>query len=311
MFAAADWLPDVLRRAGRFSGLLATVWLGAAAGLCTGYTHALFCTKALWRQARRGDGRRLCCFRFVVLRSSSQLVQSVTTFAGRLGAYETICGLLVWVQNTFGIDTATAEQLCADGGHGTAKLVRRFVPRCGACGGGFRLGAAGAAGNAVVPLVRQHLLPAKEEALLPAQPGRVCCNIAAACRRGSMLEICRLANKILQLHRRAAGGRPAVGRETFALMSIFRAGIPRRCVPLAGRRDKHCPVLGAVHRLRCRGSSSCCWNCPGRHGRNLPSYIFVVQQVDGNFIAAAHSGQEPHGLPGAGRAGWPSRGERA
>ena len=25
---------------------------------------------------------------------------------------------------------------CADGGHGTAKLVRRFVPQCGACGGG-------------------------------------------------------------------------------------------------------------------------------------------------------------------------------
>lgn len=151
-----------------------------------------------------------------------QLVQSVTTFAGRLGAYEeTIRGLLVWVQNTFGIDTATAEQLVQMVGTALQNWFGGLSHSAARAAADFVSGAAGAAGNAVVALAASIYLLSGKEALLRA--ARACLHAALPPRAaGSVLEICRLANKIFSGY---IGGQLVdallVGGETFALMSIF------------------------------------------------------------------------------------------
>ena len=291
------------RRAARGRGVsraAGTVWRG----LLLAYVLDIptrFCAKALWRQARRGDGRQLCAvFGALALLAAlvvPQLVQSVTTFAGRLGAYEeTIRGLLVWVQNTFGIDTATAEQLSADGGHGTAKLVRRFVPQCGACGGGFRLRRGGGCGQRRGGTGRQHLPALRQGGAAPR--GRACLHAALPPdAAGSVLGICRLANKIFSGY---IGGQLVdallVGGETFALMSIFGleyapllavlVGVTN-IVPVLG------PFLGAVP-----GLIILLLELPWK-AAEFAIIIFVVQQVDGNFIAPRILGGAT-GLPGLG-----------
>lgn len=116
VFAAADWLPGVLRGAGAFLGLLAPFGWGLLLAYVLDIPTRFFAKKLFG--GRRGGAMAVSYALFfgaLALLAAlivPQLVQSVTTFAGRLGAYEeTIRGLLVWVQNTFGIDTATAEQL--------------------------------------------------------------------------------------------------------------------------------------------------------------------------------------------------------
>ena len=116
VFAAADWLPGVLRGAGAFLGLLAPFGWGLLLAYVLDIPTRFFAQKLFG--GRRGGAMAVSYALFfgaLALLAAlvvPQLVQSVTTFAGRLGAYEeTIRGLLVWVQNTFGIDTATAEQL--------------------------------------------------------------------------------------------------------------------------------------------------------------------------------------------------------
>ena len=116
VFAAADWLPGVLRGAGAFLGLLAPFGWGLLLAYVLDIPTRFFARKLFG--GRRGGAMAVSYALFfgaLALLAAlvvPQLVQSVTTFAGRLGAYEeTIRGLLVWVQNTFGIDTATAEQL--------------------------------------------------------------------------------------------------------------------------------------------------------------------------------------------------------
>ena len=54
VFAAADWLPGVLRGAGAFLGLLAPFGWGLL------LAYVLDIPTRFWRQARRGDGRQLC-----------------------------------------------------------------------------------------------------------------------------------------------------------------------------------------------------------------------------------------------------------
>lgn len=181
VFAAADWLPGVLRGAGAFLGLLAPFGWGAAAGLCTGHTHALFCAKLFG--GRRGGAMAVSYALFfgaLALLAAlivPQLVQSVTTFAGRLGAYEeTIRGLLVWVQNTFGIDTATAEQLVQMVGTALQNWFGGLSRSAARAAADFVSGAAGAAGNAVVALAASIYLLSGKEALLRA--ARACLHAA-------------------------------------------------------------------------------------------------------------------------------------
>ena len=156
--------------------------------------------------------------------------------------------------------------------------------------------AAGAAGNAVVALAASIYLLSGKEALLRA--ARACLHAALPPRAaGSVLEICRLANKIFSGY---IGGQLVdallVGGETFALMSIFGleyapllavlVGVTN-IVPVLG------PFLGAVP-----GLIILLLELPWK-AAEFAIIIFVVQQVDGNFIAPRILGGAT-GLPGLG-----------
>ena len=192
VFAAADWLPDVLRRAGAFLGLLAPFGWGLLLAYVLDIPTRFFCTKALLAAgaAGRWPSAMRCFFGALALLAAlvvPQLVQSVTTFAGRLGAYEeTIRGLLVWVQNTFGIDTATAEQLVQMVGTALQNWFGGLSRGAARAAADFVSGAAGAAGNAVVALAASIYLLSGKEALLRA--ARACLHAALPPRAaGSVL----------------------------------------------------------------------------------------------------------------------------
>ena len=274
VFAAADWLPGVLRGAGAFLGLLAPFGWGLLLAYVLDIPTRFFAKKLFG--GRRGGAMAVSYALFfgaLALLAAlivPQLVQSVTTFAGRLGAYEeTIRGLLVWVQNTFGIDTATAEQLVQMVGTALQNWFGDLSRSAARAAADFVSGAAGAAGNAVVALAASIYLLSGKEALLRA--ARACLHAALPPRAaGSVLEICRLANKIFSGY---IGGQLVdallVGGETFALMSIF--GL------------EYAPLLLELP-----------WKAA-----EFAIIIFVVQQVDGNFIAPRILGGAT-GLPGLG-----------
>ena len=301
VFAAADWLPDVLRRAGAFLGLLAPFGWGLLLAYVLDIPTRFFAQKLFG--GRHGGAMAVSYALFfgaLALLAAlvvPQLVQSVTTFAGRLGAYEeTIRGLLVWVQNTFGIDTATAEQLVQMVGTALQNWFGGLSRSAARAAADFVSGAAGAAGNAVVALAASIYLLSGKEALLRA--ARACLHAALPPRAaGSVLEICRLANKIFSGY---IGGQLVdallVGGETFALMSIFGleyapllavlVGVTN-IVPVLG------PFLGAVP-----GLIILLLELPWK-AAEFAIIIFVVQQVDGNFIAPRILGGAT-GLPGLG-----------
>ena len=286
VFAAADWLPGVLRGAGAFLGLLAPFGWGLLLAYVLDIPTRFFAQKLFG--GRRGGAMAVSYALFfgaLALLAAlivPQLVQSVTTFAGRLGAYEeTIRGLLVWVQNTFGIDTATAEQLVQMVGTALQNWFGGLSRSAARAAADFVSGAAGAAGNAVVALAASIYLLSGKEALLRA--ARACLHAALPPRAaGSVLEICRLANKIFSGY---IGGQLVdallVGGETFALMSIFGleyapllavlVGVTN-IVPVLG------PFLGAVP-----GLIILLLELPWK-AAEFAIIIFVVQQVDGNFI---------------------------
>ena len=294
VFAAADWLPGVLRGAGAFLGLLAPFGWGLLLAYVLDIPTRFFAQKLFG--GRRGGAMAVSYALFfgaLALLAAlvvPQLVQSVTTFAGRLGAYEeTIRGLLVWVQNTFGIDTATAEQLVQMVGTALQNWFGGLSRSAARAAADFVSGAAGAAGNAVVALAASiYLLRAARACLHAALPPRAA---------GSVLEICRLANKIFSGY---IGGQLVdallVGGETFALMSIFGleyapllsvlVGVTN-IVPVLG------PFLGAVP-----GLIILLLELPWK-AAEFAIIIFVVQQVDGNFIAPRILGGAT-GLPGLG-----------
>ncbi len=301
VFAAADWLPDVLRGAGVFLGLLAPFGWGLLLAYVLDIPTRFFAQK-LFGGGRGGAMAVSYALFFGALALLAalvvpQLVQSVTTFAGRLGAYEeTIRGLLIWVQNTFGIDTATAEQLVQMVGTALQNWFGGLSSSAARAAADFVSGAAGAVGNAVVALAASIYLLSGKEALLRA--ARACLHAALPPRAaGSVLEICRLANKIFSGY---IGGQLVdallVGGETFALMSIFGleyapllavlVGVTN-IVPVLG------PFLGAVP-----GLIILLLELPWK-AAEFAIIIFVVQQVDGNFIAPRILGGAT-GLPGLG-----------
>ena len=181
VFAAADWLPGVLRGAGAFLGLLAPFGWGLLLAYVLDIPTRFFAQKLFG--GRRGGAMAVSYALFfgaLALLAAlvvPQLVQSVTTFAGRLGAYEeTIRGLLVWVQNTFGIDTATAEQLVQMVGTALQNWFGGLSRSAARAAADFVSGAAGAAGNAVVALAASIYLLSGKEALLRA--ARACLHAA-------------------------------------------------------------------------------------------------------------------------------------
>ena len=300
VFAAADWLPGALRGAGAFLGLLAPFGWGLLLAYVLDIPTRFFAQKLFGGSGGAMAVSYALFFGALALLAAlvvPQLVQSVTTFAGRLGAYEeTIRGLLVWVQNTFGIDTATAEQLVQMVGTALQNWFGGLSRSAARAAADFVSGAAGAAGNAVVALAASIYLLSGKEALLRA--ARACLHAALPPRAaGSVLEICRLANKIFSGY---IGGQLVdallVGGETFALMSIFGleyapllavlVGVTN-IVPVLG------PFLGAVP-----GLIILLLELPWK-AAEFAIIIFVVQQVDGNFIAPRILGGAT-GLPGLG-----------
>ena len=226
-----------------------------------------------------------------------QLAQSVTSLFGKLAAYEeTLRRLLAWVQATFGVDTATMDAILQQL---TARLQSEFAAWSGRAAQAAAKAAsntAGAAADAGIALAASIYLLSGKEALLRA--ARACLHAALPPRAaGSVLGICRLANKIFSGY---IGGQLVdallVGGETFALMSIFGleyapllavlVGVTN-IVPVLG------PFLGAVP-----GLIILLLELPWK-AAEFAIIIFVVQQVDGNFIAPRILGGAT-GLPGLG-----------
>ena len=301
VFAAAAQLPAVLRACGALLALLTPFGWGLVLAYVLDIPTRFFAQKLFGGRRGWALGASYALFFGVLALLAAlvvpQLVQSVTTFAGRLGAYEeTIRGLLVWVQNTFGVDTATAEQLVQTVGAALQNWFGGLSRNAARAAADFVSGAAGAAGNAVVALAASIYLLSGKEKLLHA--ARACLHAALQPHAaGSVLGICRLANKIFSGY---IGGQLVdallVGGETFALMSIFGleyapllavlVGVTN-IVPVLG------PFLGAVP-----GLIILLLEMPWK-AAEFAIIIFVVQQVDGNFIAPRILGGAT-GLPGLG-----------
>ena len=116
LFAAVARLPAALMALGGLLALLAPFGWGLVLAYVLDIPTRFFAQKLFG--GRRGGAMAVSYalfFGVLALLAAlvvPQLVQSITAFAGRLTAYEeTIRQLLLWVQATFGIDMATAEQL--------------------------------------------------------------------------------------------------------------------------------------------------------------------------------------------------------
>ena len=287
VFAAADWLPGVLRGAGAFLGLLAPFGWGLLLAYVLDIPTRFFAQKLFG--GRRGGAMAVSYALFfgaLALLAAlivPQLVQSVTTFAGRLGAYEeTIRGLLVWVQNTFGIDTATAEQLVQMVGTALQNWFGGLSRSAARAAADFVSGAAGAAGNAVVALAASIYLLLGKEKLLHSV--RLCLRAALPSRTvGQLVAVFQLADRTFSGY---IGGQLVdallVGTETFALMLLLRLDYApliavmvgaTNIVPVLG------PFLGAVP-----GVLLLLLESPLQAAEFL-IIILAVQQIDGNFIA--------------------------
>ena len=309
LFAAVARLPAALMALGGLLALLAPFgWGLVLAYVLVGILIFSLSFLALQEKSIRYIGRRgwamgasyALFFGVLALLAAlvvPQLVQSITAFAGRLAAYEkTIRQLLLWVQATFGIDMATAEQLVQAVGselQGWFASLSRQAAQAAARAAGD---AAGAAANAFVALaVSIYLLSGKENLLHAAH---TCLRAALPPRAaGSVLAVCTLANRIFSGY---LGGQLVdallVGGETFALMSIFGleyapllavlVGVTN-IVPVLG------PFLGAVP-----GIVILLLESPWK-AAEFAIIILVVQQVDGNFIAPRILGGAT-GLPGLG-----------
>ena len=301
LFAAVGQLPGLLRGTGAFLALLAPFGWGLALAYTLDIPTRFFAQKLFGGQ--RG-GALVCSYALffgaLALLAAlvvPQLVQSLTAFAGQLGRYEeTLRRLLAWVQATFGIDTATAEQLVQAVGGALQSRLGLLSRQAAQTAAKAATGMADAAANAFVALaVSIYLLCGKEKLLHAA---RVCLRAALPPQAAaSVFSVCGLANGIFSGY---IGGQLAdallVGGETFALMAVF--GLPyapllavlvgvTNIIPVLG------PFLGAVP-----GFVILLLESPWR-AAEFAIIIFVLQQVDGNFIAPRILGGAT-GLPGLG-----------
>lgn len=301
VFAAVGHLPGLLHGAGAFLALLTPFGWGLVLAYVLDIPTRFFAQKLFG--GRRGGALAVSYALFfgvlalLAVLIVPQLVQSIAAFAGRLGAYEeTIRQLLAWVQETFGIDTATAEQLVQAAGTALQNWFGTLSRTAAQSAAKAAAGAANAAADAFVALAVSIYLLADKDKLLRA--ARVCLRAALPpSAAGGVLSVCALANRIFGGY---LGGQLVdallVGGETFALMSIFGleyapllavlVGVTN-IIPVLG------PFLGAVPGLVILLLESP-WKAA-----EFAIIIFVVQQVDGNFIAPRILGGAT-GLPGLG-----------
>lgn len=226
-----------------------------------------------------------------------QLAASISSFVGRLSSYEAdIQNTLTWVQQTFGIDTATLEDYVGSLTQEVQNWFKSVSGQAAQAAADAAAGVAGAAMDGFVTLAVSIYLLSSKDLLLRAV--RVCLRAALPPQQaGSLFSVCTMANRTFGGY---IGGQLVdallVGVETFLLMSLFRldyapliavlVGVTN-VIPLLG------PFIGAVP-----GAIILLLESP-LQAVEFVLIILVVQQIDGNFIA-------PHilggaiGLPGLG-----------
>ena len=226
-----------------------------------------------------------------------QLASSVSSFASKLSAYEAdIQNALTWVQQTFGIDTATLEQYVEEVTDAVTKWFSTVSGEAAQAAANAAAGVAGAAMDSFVTLAVSIYLLTGKEMLLHAL--RTCLRAALPPRRvGSVFSVCAMANRTFSGY---IGGQLLdallVGFETFFLMSLFRLDYAPLIAVLVGVTNiipVLGPFIGAVP-----GAVILLLESP-LQAVEFVLIILVVQQVDGNFIAPRILGGAT-GLPGLG-----------
>ena len=230
-----------------------------------------------------------------------QLIASVQSFIASLSAYEAaIQDGLIWVRETFGLETETLELYVQQA---TVQLQQWFASVSGAAAqaaadvaAGAAAGVAGAAVDGFVTLAVSIYLLSSKELLLHA--ARTCLRAALPPQKvGGLFSVCTMANRTFSGY---IGDQLVdallVGVETFLLMSLFRldyapliavlVGVTN-IIPLLG------PFIGAVP-----GALILLLESP-LQALEFVIIILVVQQVDGNFIAPRILGGAT-GMPGLG-----------
>lgn len=226
-----------------------------------------------------------------------QLASSVSSFVSKLSAYEAdIQNALIWVQQTFGIDTATLEQYVEEVTDAVTKWFSTVSGEAAQAAANAAAGVAGAAMDSFVTLAVSIYLLTGKEMLLHAL--RTCLRAALPPRRvGSVFSVCAMANRTFSGY---IGGQLLdallVGFETFFLMSLFRLDYAPLIAVLVGVTNiipVLGPFIGAVP-----GAVILLLESP-LQAVEFVLIILVVQQVDGNFIAPRILGGAT-GLPGLG-----------
>lgn len=226
-----------------------------------------------------------------------QLASSVSSFVSKLSAYEAdIQNTLTWVQQTFGIDTATLEQYVEEVTDAVTKWFSTVSGEAAQAAANAAAGVAGAAMDSFVTLAVSIYLLTGKEMLLHGL--RTCLRAALPPRRvGSVFSVCAMANRTFSGY---IGGQLLdallVGFETFFLMSLFRLDYAPLIAVLVGVTNiipVLGPFIGAVP-----GAVILLLESP-LQAVEFVLIILVVQQVDGNFIAPRILGGAT-GLPGLG-----------
>lgn len=226
-----------------------------------------------------------------------QLASSVSSFVSKLSAYEAdIQNALIWVQQTFGIDTATLEQYVEEVTDAVTKWFSTVSGEAAQAAANAAAGVAGAAMDSFVTLAVSIYLLTGKEMLLHAL--RTCLRAALPPRKvGSVFSVCAMANRTFSGY---IGGQLLdallVGFETFFLMSLFRLDYAPLIAVLVGVTNiipVLGPFIGAVP-----GAVILLLESP-LQAVEFVLIILVVQQVDGNFIAPRILGGAT-GLPGLG-----------
>lgn len=305
IFALAWQLPALLQGAGAFLDILSPFAWGVVLAYVLDIPTRLFAQKLF-------GGKRVLAivlsyillFGVIALLLAlvvPQLIASVQSFIGQLGAYEAaIQDGLIWVRETFGLETETLELYVQQA---TEQLQAWFSSVSGAAAqaaanvaAGAAAGVAGVAVDGFVTLAVSIYLLSSKELLLHA--ARTCLRAALPPRQvGSLFSVCTMANRTFSGY---IGGQLVdallVGVETFVLMSIFRldyaplisvlVGVTN-IIPLLG------PFIGAVP-----GALILLLESP-LQALEFVIIILVVQQIDGNFIAPRILGGAT-GMPGLG-----------
>lgn len=212
-----------------------------------------------------------------------QIIQSVTSFVGKLGSYESnIQTALTWVHTTFGVDTDTISSTVGDISKKVQELLTDMSGTMAQTVADFATTVANTAMNGFVAFAVSVYLLADKNTLLHA--GRTCLRAMLPPRiANSIFSVCTMANGVFSSY---IGGQLVdallVGCETFVLMTIFRLDYApliavlvatTNIIPVLG------PFIGAIPSIVILLLES------PLQALIFAILILLVQQIDGNFIA--------------------------